>query len=214
MNSKVSTTFSWELFTKAPVVGIVRGLSFDDMRQLLPVYREAGLTTIEITMNTPNAEAMIQYALENEHKGLNIGAGTVCTEDDLDKALAAGAQFIVTPVLNKKVVKACVKQGIPIFPGAFTPTEIYNAWKLGASMVKVYPATSLGPGYIKDVKAPLNQLRLLPTGGIHLSNMASYFTAGADGVGIGSHLFDKNLIQQKNWAGLKSHFEQFAKLLN
>lgn len=210
MNSKISTAFSWELFTKAPIVGIIRGVSFDDVRQILPVYREAGLTTIEITMNTPDAESMIQYAVEHERNGLNIGAGTVCTETDLDKALGAGAQFIVTPILNKKVVKACAKRGIPIFPGAFTPTEIYNAWKLGAAMVKVYPATSLGPDYIKDVKAPLNQLRLLPTGGIDLANMAMYFKSGADGVGIGSHLFDKTLIQQKNWSGLKSHFERYV----
>ena len=210
MNSKLSNAFSWELFTKVPVVGIIRGLSVDDVRQILPIYREAGLTTIEITMNTPDAEAMIQYAVTHERNGLNIGAGTVCTEDDLEKALTAGAQFIVTPILNKKVVKACVKRSIPIFPGAFTPTEIYNAWKLGASMVKVYPATSLGPDYIKDVKAPMNQLKVLPTGGISLSNMAAYFKAGADGVGIGSHLFDKALIQQKNWAGLKSHFEKYV----
>ncbi|GAB4046436.1 bifunctional 4-hydroxy-2-oxoglutarate aldolase/2-dehydro-3-deoxy-phosphogluconate aldolase [Spirosoma litoris] len=204
--------FSWELFEKAPIVGIIRGLSADVVARILPVYREAGLTTIEITMNTPGAEAMIQRALETSSEGLNIGAGTVCTKDDLDRALDAGAQFIVTPVVNKKVIKACVKRNVPIFPGAFTPSEIYNAWSLGASMVKVYPATSLGPDYIKDVKAPLNQLKLIPTGGISLDNIATYFKAGADGVGIGSHLFDKALIQQKNWSGLKDHFEQFLQI--
>ncbi len=202
--------FSWELFYKAPVVGIIRGLQPDDINQILPVYRKAGLTTIEITMNTAGAEAIIQNAIKHHSEGLNIGAGTVCTLDDLDKALAAGAQFIVTPVINKKVIKACVKQGIPIFPGAFTPSEIYKAWSLGASMVKVYPATSLGPEYIKDVKAPLNQLKLMPTGGISFDNMAAYFKAGADGLGIGSHLFDKTLIQEKDWEGLESHLQDFV----
>ncbi|QMW00113.1 bifunctional 4-hydroxy-2-oxoglutarate aldolase/2-dehydro-3-deoxy-phosphogluconate aldolase [Spirosoma foliorum] len=206
--------FSWELFQKAPIVGIIRGLSAEVVAQILPVYREAGLTTIEITMNTPGAEAMIKQALETSSEGLNIGAGTVCTKDDLDRALDAGAQFIVTPVVNKKVIKACVKRNVPIFPGAFTPSEIYNAWSFGASMVKVYPATSLGPDYIKDVKAPLNQLKLIPTGGISLDNIATYFKAGADGVGIGSHLFDKTLIQQKNWSGLKDHFAQFVKQIH
>lgn len=210
MNDKLPKPFSWELFTKAPIVGIIRGLSFEEIRQILPIYRDAGLTTIEITMNTPDAEAIIQYVSEHEQNGLNIGAGTVCTKDDLGKALSAGAQFIVTPILDKKVVKACVKRNVPIFPGAYTPTEIYTAWNLGASMVKVYPATSLGPGYIKDVKAPLNQLKLLPTGGIDLTNLTTYIKAGADGVGIGSHLFDKTLIQQKNWAGLKKHFEKYV----
>lgn len=206
-------TFSWELFNKAPLVGIIRNVSPEDVKRILPIYREAGLTTVEITMNTPGATDMIRYALENEHYGLNIGAGTVCTKEDLDAALEAGAQFVVTPVLSKKVVKSCVKKGIPVFPGAYTPTEIFNAWQLGASMVKIYPATALGPGYIKDLKAPMNQLKLLPTGGVSLENMEAFLKAGANGLGIGGQLFDKKLIQDKNWDGLKAHFLQFAQKL-
>ncbi|GAB3893154.1 bifunctional 4-hydroxy-2-oxoglutarate aldolase/2-dehydro-3-deoxy-phosphogluconate aldolase [Spirosoma agri] len=205
--------FSWALFSKAPLIGIIRGLSFDVVKQLLPIYREAGLTTLEITMNTSGAQAMIRHAIDNYGDGLNIGAGTVCTKDDLHKALDAGAQFIVTPVINKKVIKASVKRGIPIFPGAFTPSEIYLAWSLGASMVKVYPATSLGPDYIKDVKAPLDQVKLVPTGGISIDNMAAYFQAGADGLGVGGHLFDKDLIRRNDWAGLTQHFREFVKKL-
>ncbi|TDE12332.1 bifunctional 4-hydroxy-2-oxoglutarate aldolase/2-dehydro-3-deoxy-phosphogluconate aldolase [Dyadobacter psychrotolerans] len=206
--------FRWELFKKAPIVGIVRNLSLEEVKHILPVFREAGLTTIEITMNTPGAENIIRYALENEQDGLNIGAGTVCTKDDLEPALDAGAQFIVTPILNKKVIKYCVKKGIPIFPGAFTPSEIYNAWTLGADMVKIYPATSLGPDYIKDLKAPMGQLKLLPTGGVGLENMSGFLKAGANGLGIGGQLFDKKLIQDKNWAGLKDHFRQFVEKLS
>ena len=206
MNEK---TFSWDLFQKAPIVGIVRNVSLEDVKQILPVFREAGLTTIEITMNTPGAEEIIRYAIDNEQEGLNIGAGTVCTREDLDLAIDAGAQFIVTPIINKKVIKSCVKKGIPIFPGAFTPTEIYNAWMLGAAMVKIYPATSLGPEYVKDLKAPMNQLKLLPTGGISSENMLSFMKAGANGLGIGGQLFDKKLIEDKNWKGLKVHFRQF-----
>ncbi|MHA4740252.1 bifunctional 4-hydroxy-2-oxoglutarate aldolase/2-dehydro-3-deoxy-phosphogluconate aldolase [Dyadobacter sp. MSC1_007] len=206
-------SFSWELFNKAPLVGIIRNVSPEDLKSILPIYREAGLTTVEITMNTPGATDMIRYAIENEHYGLNIGAGTVCTKEDLDLALEAGAQFIVTPVISKKVIKSCVKKGIPVFPGAFTPTEIYNAWTLGASMVKIYPATSLGPEYIKDLKAPMNQLKLLPTGGVGLENMAAFLKAGANGLGIGGQLFDKDLIKNKNWDGLKAHFLQFVQKL-
>lgn len=209
-----TTPFSWQLFQKAPIVGIIRGLTMNELSYILPIYREAGLTTIEITMNTPDAEKMIRYAVENEQQGLNIGAGTVCTKDDLKKALEAGAQFIVTPILDKKVVKACVKNETPIFPGAFTPSEIYKAWSLGASMVKVFPATQMGPSYIKELKAPLNQLKLLPTGGVSLDNMAEFFNAGADGVGMGGQLLDKNLIQEKEWDKLKTHFSQFTKQLS
>ncbi|MCF2443786.1 bifunctional 4-hydroxy-2-oxoglutarate aldolase/2-dehydro-3-deoxy-phosphogluconate aldolase [Dyadobacter sp. CY345] len=206
-------SFSQGLFQKAPIVGIIRNLSLEDLKQILPIYREAGLTTIEITMNTPGAADMIKYALENDSEGLNIGAGTVCTKEDLNDALDAGAQFIVTPVISKKIIKRCVKEGVPVFPGGFTPTELYNAWTYGATMVKIYPATSLGPDYIKDLKAPLNQLKVLPTGGINLENMDQFLKAGADGLGIGSQLFDKKMIQEKDWAALKAYFEKFVEKL-
>jgi 2-dehydro-3-deoxyphosphogluconate aldolase/(4S)-4-hydroxy-2-oxoglutarate aldolase len=202
--------FSWALFEKAPIVGIIRNLAFEDVLKILPLYREAGLTTIEITMNTPDAEKMIRYAIENEQIGLNIGAGTVCDKQDLKRALKAGAQFIVTPITDKKVIKASVKKRIPIFSGAFTPTEIYKATVYGASMVKIFPATVLGSDYIKDLKSPMNHLKLLPTGGIGLENMAEFLKAGATGLGIGGQLFDKKLIENKDWQGLKTHFMKFA----
>ncbi|MCE7043965.1 bifunctional 4-hydroxy-2-oxoglutarate aldolase/2-dehydro-3-deoxy-phosphogluconate aldolase [Dyadobacter sp. CY312] len=202
--------FSWELFEKAPIVGIVRNLSIEAVKQILPVYRAAGLTTIEITMNTPGAGDIIRYALANESEGLNIGAGTVCTKEDLEVALDAGAQFIVTPILNKKVIKSCVKKGVPVFPGAYTPSEIYNAWSLGANVVKVFPATALGPEYIKDLRGPMNQLKLMPTGGVSLENMNEFLKAGATGLGIGGQLFDKKLIDAKDWDGLLTHFRRFV----
>ncbi|MDQ6479191.1 bifunctional 4-hydroxy-2-oxoglutarate aldolase/2-dehydro-3-deoxy-phosphogluconate aldolase [Dyadobacter sp. LHD-138] len=205
--------FSQELFKKAPIVGIIRNVSLEDVKQILPVYRAAGLTTIEITMNTSGAGEIIRYAIEQESEGLNIGAGTVCTKEDLENALEAGAQFIVTPIINKKIIKSCVKKGVPIFPGGYTPTELYNAWTWGATMVKIYPATSLGPEYIKDLKAPLNHLKVLPTGGVSLENMDQFLKAGADGLGIGSQLFDKKMIQNKDWTGLKAYFEKFVEKL-
>lgn len=202
--------FSWSLFNQVPLVGIVRNLTFDEIAQILPVYFSSGLTTIEITMNTPSAEDIIRYAADKYRGQLNVGAGTVCSLDDLKQALKAGSQFIVTPILNPDVVRYCAKEGVPIFPGAYTPTEIYQAWELGATMVKVYPATALGPDYIRDVKAPLNKIKLMPTGGINLSNMQSFMKAGADGLGIGGQLFDKELIKSANWDGLKDHFKQYA----
>ncbi|MEJ7694784.1 bifunctional 4-hydroxy-2-oxoglutarate aldolase/2-dehydro-3-deoxy-phosphogluconate aldolase [Daejeonella sp.] len=202
--------FSWDAFHRVPVVGIIRGLTFDEIKEILPVYVSSGLTTIEITMNTIAAKEIISYAAANYSGRLNVGAGTVCDERGLEDALSAGAQFIVTPILNDAVIKSCVDQNVPIFPGAYTPTEIYRAWELGASMVKVYPATSLGSGYIKDVKAPLNHIKLMPTGGIHKDNIAEFMQAGADGLGVGSQLFDKKLIKDKDWSGLEEHFRTFA----
>lgn len=203
--------FSWEEFNKVPIIGIIRGLTLEEIKQILPVYIAAGLTTIEITMNTLSAAEIIRYTAENFSGEINIGAGTVCNTKDLHEALSAGAQFIVTPIITEPVIKACVKAQIPIFPGAFTPTEIYQAWEMGASMVKVYPATSLGPDYIKDVKAPLNHIKLLPTGGINKENVNEFMKAGADGVGVGSQLFHKQNIKDKDWGSLKVNFAEFVK---
>ncbi len=206
--------FSWDEFSKVPVVGIIRGLTFDEIKHILPVYVSSGLTTIEITMNTPSAKEIISYAADNYSGQLNIGAGTVCNERDLNMALSAGAQFIVTPVISAHVITGCVKLGVPVFPGAFTPTEIYQAWELGASMVKVYPAASLGPAYIRDVKAPLNHIKLLPTGGVNLANLGEFMNAGADGVGVGGQLFDKQLIEDQDWKSLEGYFKGFTNYFN
>lgn len=199
--------FSWELYQKLPIIGILRGIPDRHVSKIIPLYLEAGFTTIEITMNTPGAAQMIADATTLYGFSLNIGAGTVCTEEDLASALQAGASFIVTPILNETVITTCVARQVPIFPGAYTPTEIYKAWLLGASMVKVFPANRLGPEYIKEVKAPLNHIRLVPTGGVNVDNFTEFLKAGADGVGMGSQLFSKSLISEENWDGLLAHFQ-------
>ena len=194
-----------------PVVGIMRNISQQHAATLAAHYYTAGLTTLEVTMNSADAPAIISQ-LAKEYSGrLNIGAGTVCTTADLDKALKAGAQFIVTPILNETVVKACVAGNIPVFPGAYTPTEIYHAWSMGANMVKVFPATQLGPAYMKEVLAPLHQIKLLPTGGITIDNFTAFLQAGAKGVGVGSSLFPMKLIEGGNWQQLNDLFAAFVK---
>ena len=202
--------FSWELFDKMPVVGIIRNLTVADINFVLPIYKQAGFTTIEITLNTPEALSVIS-SLALEYKGeLNVGAGTVCTIDDLTAAITAGANFIVTPIFKAEVVKKCVSMEVPIFPGAFSPTEIYEAWELGASMVKLYPASVVGPAYVSAVLAPLNKVKLMPTGGIQLSNMLAFMKAGATSLGIGSELFDKKIIQKRDSEAMLNHFTLFA----
>lgn len=203
MSNKVA--FSWELYNKAPIVGIVRGVSMDVMPDIAKAYLGAGLHTIEITMNTPGAAQMISM-LRSEFQELNVGAGTVCNMEDYKEAVAAGAQFIVTPIIDEVVIKTAVAQGVPIFPGAYSPTEIYKAWSLGASAVKIFPASQLGVRFIKDIAAPLNNIKLLPTGGVSLENIKSFFEAGVVGVGMGSSLFNQRLIEEGNFEGLKKHF--------
>ena len=202
---KNDTSFSWSSFNNTPIIGILRDIPLDIVRKIAEAYLEAGFYTLEVTMNTQGARDII-VALRTEFPNINIGAGTVCTMSELHDALAAGAQFIVTPTLNEEIVTTTVSRGIPIFPGAFSPTEIYKAWSMGASAVKIFPATQLGAQFIKDVSAPLNDIKFLPTGGVSEENIKSFFDAGAVGVGMGSSLLDKKLIQEENFMGLQDHF--------
>ena len=206
----MSTAFSWDAFYDVPVVGIMRNIPQHQVHKIVTLYATSGMTTLEITMNSPGAAELITSLSEEFSGELNIGAGTVCTTEDLDIALEAGAQFIVTPILDKAIIKTCVKANIPVFPGAYTPTEIFKAWQWGASLVKVFPASKLGPEYIKEVLAPLNQVKLLPTGGVSLQNFSQFLKAGATGLGIGSHLFPQQLLANNQWAELGKLYAEFV----
>lgn len=200
-----SNPIFWERFQKAPIVGIIRGQSLEAVLQIAQVFQEAGLTTLEVTMNTDGAPFMIS-TLHRKFPSMNIGAGTVCSLSHLREAIDAGAQFIVTPIIDEVVIEHAVDENIPIFPGAFSPTEIYKAWSLGASAVKLFPATQLGVQFIKDVLGPLDQIKLLPTGGVSKSNIRSFFEAGVCGVGMGSSLIDKKMVNEEDFESLKKHF--------
>lgn len=206
----MNKTFSFDLFNKMPIIGIMRNIPDEHIEDIAGVYHRSGLTCLEITMNSPNAEQNISLLADLYGDELNIGAGTVCSMADLEKALKANAQFIVTPVINEEVIKACVTEKVPIFPGAYTPSEIYKAWSLGASMVKLFPAGDLKPGYIKELLAPLSFVSLMPTGAVTLDNFISYFQQGAKGVGVGSQLFPKDIINGQDWQALAEVYVSFV----
>lgn len=202
--------FSWEAFDQMPVVGILRNMPLQKIETLAGLYLDAGLTTLEVTMNSEGVTAAISSLVKIFGGRLNIGAGTVCTLKDLEKAFTAGAQFIVTPIVSEEVIEECVKREIPVFAGAYTPSEIYRAWHLGAAMVKVFPAGQLGPGYIREVLAPLNHIKLLPTGGISRDNFTDFLASGARGVGMGSHLIPMHLIENNQWEELGKSLQDFV----
>ncbi len=214
ISNKENNLFSWKEFLRMPVVGILRNISPEEVAQILPLYLAAGLTSIEVTMNSAGAEDILRHAFAEYGNKLNIGAGTVCSLRDLDIALKAGSQFIVTPVTDEEIIGRCVEIGIPVFPGAFTPTEIFKAWKAGADLVKVFPATALQPQYIKDLKGPMNEIRLMPTGGIDMVMAIAWLKAGATAVGMGSGLFNRKFIRDKNWQALQLHFEALVNAIN
>jgi 2-dehydro-3-deoxyphosphogluconate aldolase/(4S)-4-hydroxy-2-oxoglutarate aldolase len=176
-------------FKQLPVLGILRGGDVDAIDPLVETVVAAGLETIEIAMNTPDAVNMLRRMVQVADDRLTIGAGTVISVDILEVALRAGASFIVLPTLVEEVVAECRRRGVPVFPGAFTPQEIYNAWRAGAAMVKVFPAKFLGPAYFQEIHGPFPEVELLACGGVSADNLASYFASGASAVAFGASVF-------------------------
>lgn len=203
--------FNQKLFEQLPIVGILRGFDLAQLEQIVNAAVRGGLRNLEVTMNSRGAPEQIARALELSEGQMNIGAGTVTSLDLLDEALHAGASFIVTPALQEEVVTACVKQDVPVFPGAFTPTEIYRAFELGAAMVKVFPAEVAGPAYIKAVRAPLPQVKLMPTGGVDLESLPAFIKAGALGFGVGSPLFQRARVEAEDWSWIEEQCQAFRR---
>jgi 2-dehydro-3-deoxyphosphogluconate aldolase / (4S)-4-hydroxy-2-oxoglutarate aldolase len=139
-----------------------------------------------------------------------IGAGTVLDGANARASIEAGAQFLVTPILAPDVIATGKAAHVPVVCGAYTPSEIWTAWQAGATLVKVFPSSGLGPGYFKDVLAPLPDLLLVPTGGVNLDTCGAYLAAGAYTVAVGSHLVHKDRIVAKDWAGLTALARQYV----
>jgi len=180
-------------------MGILRGIKKDAIAPLVETMTESGLRTVEIAMNTKGAPELIKAMCKKAGSRLTVGAGTVLTLESLKKALDAGASFIVLPVLVDEVVAACRKRKIPVFPGAFTPQEVYRAWKAGATMVKVFPAKFFGPGYFKELKGPFNKIELLACGGVTTENIKEFFESGASAVAFGASIFKKEWLKARDY---------------
>lgn len=192
------------------VVAVIRTSDALDLVNICTAVAKGGIVGVEITMTSPDAlEAIKEAASELKGKTI-IGAGSVLDSETARACILAGADFVVSPVFNAQLVETCRRYGKIVIPGAFTPTEILNAWQAGADVVKVFPATKLGPSFIKDVLGPLPQVKLAPTGGIDLSNMGDFLKAGAAFVGVGSSLVDKTLIAEKRWEELSTRAAQFV----
>lgn len=201
--------FDKQRFQSFPVVVILRGFAIGQVKPIVRACRAGGLRNLEITMNTPEPVHQIQEAIQAAEGTMNIGAGTVTNLALLDSAQQAGANFIVTPNLNRDVLGACLSDALPIFPGAYTPTEIRTAWEAGAHMVKVFPSNITGPGYIKALRGPFPDLPLMPTGGINLDTIDSYLAAGASGFGVGSPILNQDRIATEDWPWLTAQVEGF-----
>ena len=191
------------------VVALIRAESPDGLLDCAKALAEGGLTSIELTMTTPGAIRMLEKA-SAELPDFLFGLGTVLDSETARAGILAGAKFIVTPALRTDVITLCRRYSVPIFCGAFTPTEIVNAWEAGADAAKVFPAEFFRPAYIKSVKAPLPQIELVPTGGVNAENVGEFLKAGAFATAAGSSLVDAKSLKEKNWAAITARAKAFV----
>lgn len=202
------------LVSRHRLIAIIR---LDDLTHAVEISKallDGGVFLQEFTLSNPAALDAIRAVRKHlsvfDTEGAAIGLGSVRNLNEADQAIDCGAQFIVTPISHSAVIQRCRAAGVPIMPGAYTPTEIAVAWEAGATFVKVFPARNLGPGYIKDVLAPMPYLKLMPTGGINLNNMPAYFDAGAVAVGIGGSIIDTKAVAEKDWSRLTAAAKKYA----
>jgi 2-dehydro-3-deoxyphosphogluconate aldolase/(4S)-4-hydroxy-2-oxoglutarate aldolase len=184
------------------VVAIIRTESSDQLLRAADAIREGGVRAIEVTMTTPGALSVIEQAANKYAEDVVFGAGTVLDSESARAAILAGAQFVVSPTFKPSLVAICRRYSVPVFPGAYTPSEILAAWEAGADMVKVFPASVGGPAFIKAIKAPLPQVELVPVGGVELDNVADFVRAGAAAVGVGSALINQRLLEAGDFSAL------------
>jgi 2-dehydro-3-deoxyphosphogluconate aldolase/(4S)-4-hydroxy-2-oxoglutarate aldolase len=192
------------------VIAILRLPRSDDLVPAAEAIQAGGVTAIEFTLTTPGALRELAPARARLGDGILLGVGTVLTPEAAREALDAGAEFVVAPNVDPAVVRACRDAGVPVVPGAFTPTEIVRAWDLGASLVKVFPVGSVGPRYLRDLRGPLPHIPLVPTGGVSLETVAEFVRSGAAAVGVGGEMVPRDLLTRRDFAEISRRARAFA----
>jgi len=178
------------------VIPVIRAQSADEAASAIAAIQKGGVSVLEITMTVPGAIELIREVTRRATDAL-VGAGTVLDPENALACIDAGARFVVSPALNLATIAACREAGIAVLPGALTPTEVLTAWNAGADFVKVFPANALGgPSYLKSLKAPLPQVKLVPTGGVNLQTAKDFIRAGASALGVGADLVDLQALRR------------------
>ena len=198
------------LLSETGVLAIMRATSSDQLLAAADAIRAGGVNAIEVTMTTPGALDVMRQAVARYGSDMLFGAGTVLDPETARAAILAGAQFVVSPSLNVNTIALCHRYAVPVMPGAYTPTEILAAWEAGADIVKVFPASIGGPEYIKALKAPLPQVRLMPVGGVDLDTTAAFIRAGSDVVAVGGALVDQKLLDAQDFDTITQRAVRFC----
>lgn len=207
----MSKTETLHTMLETGVVAVIRMKDPERLAAVVEAIRVGGVKCIEITMTVPGAVEIIASMVKKVPADVVIGAGTVTDPATARDVIRAGARFVVGPVFRPEVVRCCRDAGVAALPGCYTPTEILAAWEAGADIVKVFPATSLGPKYFKDVAGPFPHIRLMPTGGVTIDNVGEWVKAGAVAVGIGSDLLDKKAIDEGRYDILTERAERMVR---
>ncbi len=185
-----------------PIIAIIRADSPDELQGAAEALVLGGISAIEVTMTTPDALEVIKSVSDALGNKILMGVGTVLDTETCRMALLSGAKFVVTPVMKPEIIQMCNRYSVPIACGAYTPTEALAAHEAGADFVKIFPADSLGPGFMKAILAPLPMLRLIPTGGVDASTARSFLDAGCVAVAAGSSLVSKEILKTRDWSTL------------
>lgn len=188
-------------------VAILRFSDPDLFDPLFQALYEGGIKILEVTMTVPGALKLIERAVNKAPSDLLIGVGSVLDAEGVKASVEAGAKFIVSPIVKEEIIKEAHAQNVAVMPGAFTPTEIQFAWEAGADVVKIFPADILGTAFLKAVKAPLPHLKLMPTGGVSLTNGNEWIQAGACAVGVGSALTDRKALEAGDFDQIRKNAE-------
>ena len=194
-----------QLVRNSRIVAIIRGFTPDTCLRLAEAYATGGIRLVEVTFNQKAPEtwkdtaAAIRAIRERFAGRVRAGAGTVLTEEQLSMCIDAGGEYMITPNVKPELIRSCVRQGLVAMPGALTPSEAVDAWEAGAAFVKIFPAGSLGPGYVKALRAPLAHIPMLAVGGISADNVADFMRAGCVGAGVGGNLTNKEWIAAGAW---------------
>jgi 2-dehydro-3-deoxyphosphogluconate aldolase/(4S)-4-hydroxy-2-oxoglutarate aldolase len=195
------------------IVAIIRAPTSEQLTNVARALFEGGIDVIEVTFTVPNALEILAVLKKDLGSRVLLGAGTVLDPETARAALFAGAEFLVSPSLNPDVIRLCNRYDKVVMPGAFTPTEILAAWEAGADIVKVFPSDAVGPSYLKALKGPFPQIRLMPTGGVNLQTLPDFIKAGACAVGVGSSLVEPQAIRDGNMNRLRDLAAQYLQIL-
>lgn len=203
-----------EEILKRKSVAVIRLKEADKLKNVIEALALGGVSAAEITMTVPNAIDLIKQVTQELSEDIIVGVGSVLNADVAQQAIEAGAKYVVSPIFKKEIIDAAHAYDVPAMPGCFTPTEILTAYEYGADVVKVFPADVLGMAFFKGILAPMPHLKLMPTGGVSLTNAGDWIKAGAVAVGIGSALLDKEAIESENYSKLTANAKQITESIN